>query len=237
MSKKKIIIIVSIILLLLVGVFCIYWFLLREKSSGSSEVVVDSNIAKESIIPEYKSADLSEISALVLEEMRGWSSDFRILSITATTQSIVDGDMQVYFGNEGGKFSSWIFNIYSPSKNSETVYMWSSGNTSFSEDMVIEEKFLIDAKKSEAYFNNLNDLRPTEDIVNTAIENGLDLSDSYIYLYMGSVNTMDYGNRYVWKVTQRSKVEKDEYGTGKHIMSYIIDGETLELVNVTESEY
>ncbi|MDY0097297.1 MAG: hypothetical protein RBS01_03045 [Candidatus Dojkabacteria bacterium] len=235
LKGKKRLLIIFLIVILIPALFSVYWFVLRVPTS--SEVTPSGNNLEEQeeeevYIPSYESSDLADFSAQLLSAAKAWASDYRIHSITALTKSIEDGDERIFFGTEGGKFSSWIIEIYSPSKKASIIYSYSNGNGDFDEEMPIDDKYVVDMYNQKPYFNDLGNLKSTQEVYEVAVGKGLVTGETHhIYMYLGSgMETQIYGNRYVWRIDERSNTQFDEYGTSVVSNSFYIDGKTLAFI-------
>ncbi len=233
LKGKKRLFIIFLIVILIPALFSVYWFVLRVPAS--SEVTPGENNLEEQeevYIPSYEASDLADFSAQLLSTARAWASDYRIHSITAITKSIEDGEGRIFFGTEGGKFSSWVFEIYSPSKKASVMYSYSNGSGSLDEDMPIDDKYVVDMYNQKPYFNDLGNLKSTQEVYEVAVGKGLVTGETHhIYIYLGSgMETQTYGNRYVWRIDERSNTQFDEYGTSVVSNSFYIDGKTLAFI-------
>lgn len=238
-NKKLLIIIIAIILLLLLSGGAIYWFLIRDNNvdnTSSNKPIDDDNITQEFKIPSYKAQDFSEIASQIEKDLKEWSKDYRIHSVTGMTTYTMNGDEKVFYGTEGGKFSSWMIDVYSPSKQASVMYLWDDGVGEIGEEMDISEdgKYIVDMYDNKEVFNDITSLVSTQSIVEEARKNGLDDTTNYIFIYLGESNTMDYGNQYVWKIDERSKTEEDEYSTGLFLNGYVVDAKTGKFISTAE---
>lgn len=230
-GKKKLIIIVVVILLLLIIGFCIYWFLIKKDSESAKDLNTGNEITteKQETIPDYVANDLSEIYSTVLADLSSWASDFRIHAITAMTKSTEINGERVFYGTESGKFSSWVFEVYSPSKKASVMYSYSNGKGDLGEEMLIDDEYILPSYNSREYFNDLGAIKPTQEVYDVAINSGLITGDiNHIYMYLGDSKTTNvYGSRYVWRIDERSNTQVGEYDIPLVTNTYYVDGKTL----------
>mgnify|MGYP001135621249 CR=1 FL=1 len=84
----------------------------------------------------------------------------------------------------------------------------------------------------EDYPRDPTTLVDSEDIYNAAVSEGLDETNNYVNMYLGSTGAFGY----VWQIDERSKENQNEYEVGIIQNVYIYNANTGELVNVVQEE-
>jgi len=231
-ENKKLFIILGIVLLLLIGGGSAYWFLIRDGAKDGGTNQGEEMVKDDRYVPDYEAKDIVDIAAEVETTLNEWSTDYRIEVITGVTRYFVDDLGELYFGTEGGKFSSWTFEVFSPSKKSVVIYSYTNGVGDLGDDIIVENEYALMGDNERAYFNDLTALKPTQEVYEVAVENGLTVGDgNHIYMYLGDgETTQTYGSRYVWRIDERSNTQLDEYDIPLILNTYFIDGKTLEVL-------
>ena len=232
-DNKKPILIIGIALLLLIGGGAVYWFLLREGAMHDGSEQEEVTVEEERYVPEYVANDIVDIVDEVESTLSEWSSDYRIVAITVSTRYLLDDEGEIYYGTDEGEFSTWMFEAYSPSKEAVVTYSYTNGVGDLGDDVVIDNEYALLGYNDREYFNDLAELKSTQLVYEKAAENGLSVGeDNHIYMYLGDGETTNiYGDRYVWRIDERSNTEIDAYDIPVIINTYYVDAKTLEYLD------
>jgi hypothetical protein len=229
-DSKKIFLIIGIIFFVAIVGGTVYWFVLRDGADeGGNEQ--EETAQEERYVPDYVAEDIVDIRDEITATLSGWASDYRIVAITATTRYMEDDLGKQYFGTEGGKFSSWMFEVYSPSKSAVVMYAYTNEVGDLGDDLELDEYAVLGYKDRE-YFNDLSTFKSTQEVFDAALANGLEMTeDKHIYMYLGQTGEDDIdAGRAVWRIDERSNTQLDEYDIPVILNRYYIDAKTLEVL-------
>jgi len=240
---KKIFIIILIFFLVAAIGAGIYFFVLDDgiadiDESNEDNVTQDTNQGDSvdtevSQLPDYDERSSSEAIEATNTAAKEWSSDAKLYKCQGVTTSAVFPDIVYDFvGAESGKYYRWNCTYYSASKAEIKIFGYVEGELeSDTEAMDIGE--FGDLLYGEVdYPSDPTTLVDSVDIYNAAVSEGLDETNNYVNMYLGSTGAFGY----VWKVDERSKINQNEYEVGLIENVYIYNANTGQLIDVVQEE-
>jgi hypothetical protein len=240
---KKIFIIILIIFLVAALGAAVYFFVLDKDETGvdnsnEDNTVQDTNQQDTtdtdvSELPDYDERSSSEAVEGTVNAAKEWSSDAKLYKCQGVTTSAVFPDIVYDFvGAENGNYYRWNCTYYSASKEEIKIFGYVEGELeSDTEAMDIGEYgYLLYGEVD--YPSDPTTLVDSVDIYNAVVSEGLDETNNYVNMYLGSTGAFGY----VWKVDERSKTNQNEYDVGLIENVYIYDANTGELIDVLQEE-
>lgn len=207
----------------------------NSNSADSSDNTVEQIVEPTQEIPslpnyvtDFVVFDSVDALNAIWTEAKAWSSDVRIHDVQALPYTYEDPNTgeKTYYGHEQGKFMLWNVSLYSPSKSESTVASYDKDGVDISEAFSTATTY-GDFSKDLPYFNDIESYVSASLVYTNLIANGFDDVANYPSFRLGEpMNTSPYYNKPVWKVTERSKTEMDEYGTGVELTVYYFDAIT-----------
>lgn len=236
---KKILIIILIILLLLgigLGIYFIFFKNIDNSAGNNNDTEIETEMEDQKVaeLPDYDERSSSEAIIATYDSAKAWSSDVKLYNCTGmTTSSLEFPDITYYFvGAESGKYARWICTYYSKSLAMTNSYVYKEGSIIGGEEPFEIGEYGYMLYDGITYPTNLESIVDSTLVYTAAMENGMNDSVNYVNMYL--FNSQDYG--FVWKIDERSRNDKDEYGTGLLIKAYVFDMYTGALKTIsTES--
>jgi hypothetical protein len=233
--KKVLIIILLILLLIGIGIGVYFMFFRDGVSDDVNSTDSVSETGKEvSAEPEYDERSSREAILATYENAKVWSSDVVLYDCSGVTMSSVEfPDVKYYFlGADQGKYATWNCTYYSKSLGEIKIFQYDEGVSDEGIESMEIGEFGYLTYDAPTYITDLSTIADSSDLYATALENGLNDTDNYVNMYMR------YSNQYgpIWKLDERSKEVKDEYGIGELVNVYLFDIYTGSLKDILQEE-
>lgn len=224
--KKWILLLFLFLIFIAVGVSVFIFFFKQDEEGVQNNNIDIENNSKVQELPDYDERSSTEVVLATYEQAKLWSTDVQLYDCSGLTSSSVKySDTTYYFvGADSGKYYRWSCTYYSKILKQTKVFLYVEGEVDSSNEAVDIGAY-ADLGYNDIAYPSLDDLVDSTQIYQYAKENGLDEDMNYVNMYL--TNTRDYG--FVWRLDERSKEMKDEYGTGVVVNTYIFDIYTGEL--------
>ncbi len=246
MKNKKVLLIVGALLalLLLAGIVGgIYLFMNKDEDSNSKEEEQEQSetVEEGEELPSYvnnvQTISSAEAFPLILEAGINWAADARIVQVQALPYSYEKEDgSTIYYGESAGKYASWNVTFYSPTRSANKIVTWARGEVDATTEELQTNQFTKSFEESRTAYNEIETYADSTIVFLNLLANGGDIDNHYYSFAIGLPdNTNPYSGKNVWEVTERSRTEMDEYGTGLETATYYFDlitGDFLEKVTV-----
>lgn len=178
-------------------------------------------------------------------EARKWSAD-AVLSYAdgylgqGGSFTPVDPKLRAHYANERGAMWAWSATFYSPSKNQRIILSYIDGETggSLPADLGSDELKTYIGDKPTVY-QDMSDMISSCRVYEIAQENGYDNKANYPLMLAADYRSQKkYPGRKTWILEERSRTDNNNGKEimGKVIYSYLIDGQTGELLEKREGQ-
>lgn len=172
-------------------------------------------------------------------EARKWSAD-AVLAYTdgyfgqGGSFTPVDSKLRSHYASERGAMWAWSATFYSPSKNQRIILSYIDGETggSLPADLSADELKTFIGDKPTVY-QDMSDMISSCRVYEIAQENGFDNKANYSLMLAADYRShKKYPGRKTWVLEERSRTDNNSGKDiqGKVLYSYLIDGQTGELL-------
>lgn len=187
--------------------------------------------------PPYKIATSEQAIPKIWAEAKKWSADAKLSSTDGYygqgSFAMADPKTRAHYANERGALWAWSATFYSPSKKQRIILSYINGETggSLPSDMSTDELKTFTGKPS--IYADMSDMISSCRVYEIAQENGYDNQANYSVILAADYRSSNkYPGRKTWVLEERSRTDNNngKEMMGKVIYSYLIDGQTGELL-------
>ncbi|MDD5726825.1 MAG: hypothetical protein PHC53_05520 [Patescibacteria group bacterium] len=190
-----------------------------------------------------KIATAEEAIPKIWAEARKWSADATLSSVDGyygqgTSLTPTDPKFRSHAASERGAVWAWSGTFYSPSKKQNIYLSYIDGQTGGSlPNNLSDDEFKTYTSGKPSIYADMSDMISSCRVYEIAQENGFDNKANYpIFLAVDYRSRTKYPGRKTWVLEERSRTDNDNGKEiqGKVIATYLIDGQTGELLEKRE---
>jgi len=196
---------------------------------------------KEYKYPTSKIYTSSQAIPQLWAKAREWAPDVKIRGGyhgAGNSYTPTDIKGRAHYGAVRGAEWAWDATFYSPSKKQEVYLGYIDGQVGGSIPQAIQEStFKADEERPTSIYTNTDDMIDSCVVYELAKANGFDEKENYhIYMTGDTRTATKYPGRKTWIVEERSRTDTDDgkESLGKVVNTYLIDGQTGELLEKRE---